>query len=128
MYVIKQAKINLLRIFVWQPKILMTDSLDDQTKMFLVNALYFKGNWKTKFDPKRTRDMPFRVDDKTVLNVPMMSIQTEFYHGHFEEHDATFVEIPYEVINCEESFHQSQVSYAFLICFCFINLRHRVDS
>ena len=33
--------------------------LDDLTKLVLVNAIYFKGNWAQQFDPKRTRQSGF---------------------------------------------------------------------
>ena len=29
--------------------------------MFLINAIYFKGSWRTKFDPARTIDAPFHA-------------------------------------------------------------------
>lgn len=40
--------------------------------MFLMNALYFKGQWTYRFDPDHTVLMPFYTADGDVLNVPMM--------------------------------------------------------
>ncbi len=35
------------------------DHVDPQDVMYLLNAIYFKGAWRDKFDPAATRDAPF---------------------------------------------------------------------
>ncbi len=42
----------------------------------LANALYFKGSWRTQFDPDRTHTEPFHLPDSSTVQVPMMR-QTE---------------------------------------------------
>lgn len=37
-------------------------SVDPLTRLVLINALYFKGNWATKFDAEATRQRPFRLN------------------------------------------------------------------
>lgn len=32
------------------------------TRLALVNAIYFKGNWKYRFDEANTKEMPFRLN------------------------------------------------------------------
>ncbi len=32
------------------------------TRLALVNAIYFKGNWKNRFDVANTTEMPFKVN------------------------------------------------------------------
>jgi serpin B len=46
--------------------------------MFLINALYFKGQWATQFDPKMTHDAPFTLQDGSTINVPTMTRNGEF--------------------------------------------------
>jgi serine protease inhibitor len=53
------------------PKVL--DRITSDNVMFLMNALYFKGAWRTRFDRAKTTDAPFRRADGTTANVPMMS-------------------------------------------------------
>ena len=35
------------------------DRIEDDQVMFLINAIYFKGSWRTRFDPSRTVTAPF---------------------------------------------------------------------
>jgi serine protease inhibitor len=39
----------------------------------LVNATYFKGRWRSQFDPKDTRPLPFSVTASVTAQVPTMS-------------------------------------------------------
>lgn len=41
------------------PKII--DQIDANQVMFLINAIYFKGNWRDKFDPAETKDDVFHA-------------------------------------------------------------------
>ncbi|NWS23370.1 ILEUA inhibitor, partial [Pachyramphus minor] len=36
--------------------------LDSLTRLVLVNAIYFKGNWEKQFDKERTRERPFQIN------------------------------------------------------------------
>ncbi len=39
----------------------IVETIRDDQVMFLINAIYFKGGWRTKFDPARTIDAPFHA-------------------------------------------------------------------
>ena len=67
------------------------------TKLVLVNAIYFKGQWKNKFDPKLTRDMPFHTSKVEVKNVPTMYSHSIYKYGELLDLNAKFVVIPYKV-------------------------------
>ena len=51
--------------------------------LFLINAIYFKGSWQTKFDPAKTRDGDFHLSDGTTKQVSMMFRDGTypFYYG-----------------------------------------------
>lgn len=72
------------------------DRLDPDTKMVLVNAVYFKGQWENKFNPKLTEDRPFHVDQTTTKSVPTMYMKKRFRFGDLPNLNARFIEIPYQ--------------------------------
>lgn len=49
------------------------DQIDGDAIMFLLNAVYFKGDWRTQFDPAKTRPAPFQLDGGTSVQVQMMT-------------------------------------------------------
>lgn len=51
----------------------IVDKIDPvYTMLYLINAVYFKGNWSVKFDKKQTQDRPFTLMDGTKKQIPMM--------------------------------------------------------
>ena len=70
--------------------------LDGLTALVLVNAVYFKGQWKNKFNAKRTMNIPFHVNENTVQNVPTMNREGRYVHGELSNLNAQFIEIPYQ--------------------------------
>lgn len=47
-------------------------TISDDEVMFLINAIYFNGDWEKKFDRADTRDAPFQAIDGTSAPVPLM--------------------------------------------------------
>ena len=69
------------------------DNISADEVMFLLNALYFKGDWTTKFETKNTIDKPFHLQNGTDKNVKMMFAKSDFAtsgSGKF-----TSVKLPY---------------------------------
>ncbi|MBD2702537.1 serpin family protein [Spirosoma sp. BT702] len=52
------------------PKVI--DRIDPDNVLFLLNALYFKGDWKSQFDPAATVDSPFKLASGGQTTVKMM--------------------------------------------------------
>ncbi|KAK1337660.1 hypothetical protein QTO34_002293, partial [Cnephaeus nilssonii] len=46
------------------PELLAAGVVDNMTKLVLVNAIYFKGNWQEKFSKMATIDTPFKLNKK----------------------------------------------------------------
>ena len=68
-------------------------SLNPDTRMVLVNAIYFKADWLSQFDADDTYDSPFYLIDGTEVTVEMMNqgISVPYYQGNgFQA-----VELPY---------------------------------
>ena len=55
--------------------------LNALTRLVLVNAIYFKGDWASQFDPSLTSDAPFWVTPDTQVQAPMMSQVHGFGYG-----------------------------------------------
>ncbi|MEX2598526.1 MAG: serpin family protein [Dehalococcoidia bacterium] len=58
----------------------ITDSLDANIVMILLNAIYFLGSWEQPFDPDNTSAAPFRLADGTEREVSMMSQSPRMDH------------------------------------------------
>uniref|UniRef100_G3MTW0 Serpin domain-containing protein n=1 Tax=Amblyomma maculatum TaxID=34609 RepID=G3MTW0_AMBMU len=68
---------------------------EDSTKMLVLNAMYFKGDWKTKFDPEFTDNRVFQNYDGTIARVPIMFIIHTFNFAHDDELDVDALQVPY---------------------------------
>jgi serpin B len=62
-------------------KELLKNPLSRNTKLLLVNAVYFKGNWKNKFEKARTKEAPFFLNDSQTADVPLMTQKDRFMYG-----------------------------------------------
>lgn len=71
------------------------DSLDTDTRLVLVNAIYFKGNWRNQFKEENTYKDKFWTSEDKSIDVDMMHIKADFKFGTFEDLDATALEMPY---------------------------------
>jgi len=73
----------------------IVDNIPDWMRLYLINAIYFKGDWTEQFDPHLTQPRGFRLPDGTTVNVPTMT------HGQAAEvrvtyrTNATIVDLPY---------------------------------
>lgn len=52
--------------------------ISPETVLFLINAIYFKGEWSDKFDPDQTREIPFNLPDGSTKEHPVMFKYDDF--------------------------------------------------
>ncbi len=75
--------------------------LNRLTRMVLVNAIYFKGNWVTPFDSSDTKNTPFWTTAADSVEVPMMN--QKHWFGYMENTDLQLLELPYDAANNSEA-------------------------
>lgn len=71
------------------------ESVNGDTRLVLVNAIYFKGEWQEKFDTAQTRREKFYVDDQNTIDVEMMHITKYFLYNEDSNLKAKLLEMPY---------------------------------
>ncbi|MHC4414019.1 MAG: serpin family protein [Planctomycetota bacterium] len=74
--------------------ILQPDDLSAATVLVLTNAIYFRGTWRVRFDPRQTRDGGFRVAADRAVSVPMMRVTDGF--RMYDSDLLQVLELPYD--------------------------------
>uniref|UniRef100_UPI00398E4A9E leukocyte elastase inhibitor-like n=1 Tax=Pristiophorus japonicus TaxID=55135 RepID=UPI00398E4A9E len=75
--------------------LLAQGTIDEQSKLVLVNAIYFKGNWEMKFDEEDTEERPFRLTEDESKPVKMMYQKGTFNTTYIEDLATNILELPY---------------------------------
>ncbi|KAL7108961.1 hypothetical protein ACP275_06G145900 [Erythranthe tilingii] len=65
-------------------EILPPDSVDENTRLILANAVYFKGMWEEQFDVSVTKDDDFFLLNGSSIKVPYMTSWERQYIRYFE--------------------------------------------
>lgn len=71
----------------------MLDAIPDDVLLYLINAIYFKGDWKYTFDEKYTANRNFTTNNGIVEQVPFMNQET--YVNYLETEGFKMIELPY---------------------------------
>ena len=71
------------------------EKLKPNTKLVITNAIYFKGSWTEPFDKENTANGKFYLDEKTIIQVPMMELKTTYLNFARNDH-VQILELPYE--------------------------------
>ncbi|PKP04041.1 MAG: serpin family protein [Bacteroidetes bacterium HGW-Bacteroidetes-9] len=69
------------------------DNISSDAVMFLMNALYFNGNWTYRFDKNKTSLLPFNSENNIATDVEMM--RGEFPFRMHSNNNCTAIEINY---------------------------------
>lgn len=67
--------------------------LTRDTRLVLTNAIYFKGDWETKFKEEDTKDEVFYASSRQTMQAPLMHRTGEFYY--FDGGSFQALEVPY---------------------------------
>jgi serine protease inhibitor len=73
--------------------LLRKGDLDAADVLVLTDAIYFKGDWASRFDRRHTQDAPFRVSEREQVTVPMMNSSGQF--GFVATDGLDLLELPY---------------------------------
>jgi serpin B len=71
----------------------IVDEIRPENVMFLINAIYFKGSWRDRFDPAETRDALFRAADGRQQPVKLMHRNAKMRYLQTPQFQA--VDLPY---------------------------------
>ncbi|KAK2160309.1 hypothetical protein LSH36_136g03032 [Paralvinella palmiformis] len=112
--------------------LLSSGTVNSNTKAVLVNAVYFKGNWDSKFKVESTKPATFTAIGGEEIPVQMMYQKDKYFYGRNPKLEAHAIELPYagqsmsmiivlpekdkfmdfeknfvidDITNCEKSFH-----------------------
>ncbi|UCC84580.1 MAG: serpin family protein [Gemmatimonadota bacterium] len=74
---------------------IVDDPIPSWLVMFLINAIYFKGDWTFQFNKDLTADGPFYVEGGGQVQVPMMKTSGEIEIGHYFDSGVEAVDLVY---------------------------------
>jgi len=69
------------------------DNVSPDNVMFLINAVYFKGEWKTQFKKSQTKKVEFTLDNGTKINTETMIGEVKL--SYYNEEKYSVVKLPY---------------------------------
>ncbi|XP_062134430.1 serine protease inhibitor 42Dd-like isoform X3 [Drosophila sulfurigaster albostrigata] len=81
---------NLIKDIV-SPSILSSD-----TRLLLINAIHFKGNWVHQFPEINTWNQPFYLNDAKSIRVPIMTMTNRLKYANLPALEAAALELPYK--------------------------------
>ncbi|XP_071569365.1 antichymotrypsin-2 isoform X1 [Temnothorax nylanderi] len=75
--------------------IISSDDIDQDTRIMLINAIYFKSKWLHPFDQVYTVKRKFHVSKTETNLVPTMFKSSKYAYGDIPTWHTSFIEIPY---------------------------------
>lgn len=75
--------------------VMQAEDIDNDTAIMLINAVYFKSDWKHKFNKSLTQPDNFYINENETVQVDFMKIQSNFHIGRLDELGASALEMKY---------------------------------
>ncbi len=80
------------------PVLLSAQDISPDTRSVLVNTIYLNAEWDSPFDPHKTNESPFYLDNGEVKQVPMMHKLHTYPYLRNERY--AMLQLPYRVDHC----------------------------
>ncbi|XP_061093835.1 serpin B6-like [Conger conger] len=98
-----KAEVERVKINSWVEKqtqekiknLLLEGTVDNMTRLVLVNAIYFKGDWDKKFKEADTKEVQFKLNKNESKPVQMMHQKANFGLTFIPEVSCQILEMPY---------------------------------
>ncbi|MCP9262833.1 hypothetical protein DINM_006112, partial [Dirofilaria immitis] len=90
-------------------ELITADSVSDDIKMLLLNAIHFSGTWETQFMKDVTKQRDFYISEHKTKKVPMM--MTTYAIPYFEDDFVQVVKMPYVGNEIEMVFILPKIRY-----------------
>ncbi|KAM6962786.1 leukocyte elastase inhibitor [Aplochiton taeniatus] len=75
--------------------LLKSGTVSTMTRLALVNAIYFKGNWLNRFAEQDTQEMSFKLNQNESKPVQMMYQMKKFPFNYIPDYSLQILELPY---------------------------------
>lgn len=141
---VNESELSRLKINQWVEDntnkkikdLLEANTVDNSTRLVLVNALYFKGAWQNKFDKEKNTTENFQLGKNEFIKANFMN--RYIYSWYYEDKDAQIVDIPYSdgnislMIIMPKSFKkikkfEKKLNYEYYINYTQKKERKRID-
>ncbi|XP_020804794.1 serine protease inhibitor 42Dd-like [Drosophila serrata] len=76
-------------------EVVTPEDMSTDLRALLLNAIYFKGQWKYKFDKEFSEQKDFKISDTERIPVTMMTMRGTFKADYLYDLDAKVIELPY---------------------------------
>uniref|UniRef100_A0A1L8ED54 Putative serine proteinase inhibitor n=1 Tax=Haematobia irritans TaxID=7368 RepID=A0A1L8ED54_HAEIR len=76
--------------------LISADALGPDTRVVLLNALHFKGEWQEKFDEENTAEDDFWLNEEESVKAKFMRLQSKFRYGFLPDLECEALELPYK--------------------------------
>ncbi|HEW98440.1 MAG: serpin family protein [Candidatus Parabeggiatoa sp. nov. 3] len=89
--------------------------ITELTRLALVNAIYFKGDWAYPFTAEKTKSRPFWLNNNDSVEVSMMTQKNYFEYQEIEEDNLEILGMPYGTAPTRSAYDKNNLSMIILL-------------